>query len=216
MSELEGEGLAPEAPAPEEPSATVEEPWSGPAQEDWEATQQALQYLVQQVAPPQPQPTYEQSQPIELDPLDPSFQQQLDQYLEQKFAPYSQFQQTQQQQEGEARAKDVLADLSTRDGEFNTDHAYEVGIARYKEAARQHGASWELLENVLAQTAKDVRAFEEAAGKAYHERQINQVQGLAGARGEPGAAGNAGSQQFVFPEGGGLLDVVKRHVNGSY
>jgi hypothetical protein len=211
---------APELAEPAAPEAPAEESWGGVTQEDWETTQQALAYIANAITPQQPQPQqpgYQPPEPVQLDPLDENFQTQLDQYLEQKLAPYADYTQQAILGEAEQRAADILTDITARDGDFLFDGSVEKARALANsyvgQMAQQYGFGPQAAEQALEQAAKDVRAWEQAVGQAYHDRQINQLSTLGGAPREPGAAGN-GSQQFVIPQGGTLLDVVKRHTGG--
>lgn len=214
MSELESETTTPEAVAPEpmEAEAPAAPTWTGPTQEEWEQTQQALEYVSSLMQPTFPQ-REDAPQEIELDPLDDGFRSQLDQWFDQKVAPYAEYVRAQQSQEGEQRSKDVLTDLASRDGDFDIDRAYEVALARFREAAavQPAAASWELLEKTLGQAAQDQRTYDKKVAEAAVERYKNELAGLSGARSELPAGATNGSQQFTVPQGGGLVDVAYRH-----
>lgn len=215
MTEFAPEPAAPELAEPAQPEVPAEESWQGPSQEDWESTQQALNYLANAVAPPQQQQQgYEPPAPVQLDPLDENFQQALDQYLDQKLAPYADYTQQAILGEAEQRASDILSDITSRDGEFlfegSVEKARALANSYVGQMSQQYGFGPQAAEQAIEQAAKDVRAWEQSVGQAYHERQMNQLSTLGGARQEPGAAG-AGAQQFVIPEGGDLFDVVRRH-----
>lgn len=228
MSELAPEAIAPEAPAGvEAPEAPAEEAWSGVSADEWQQTQETLQQQQQaieyfaQLA--QPQTPFQQQppaapEPVQIDPLDDNFQSQLDQYLEQKLAPYADYTQQAILQEAESRAADILTDIVARDGEFlidgSTEKARALANTYVPQMAQQYGYGPAAAEHALEQAAKDVRAWEQAVGEAYHQRQINQLGTLGGAPQQPGAAGN-GAQQFVIPAGGDLMDVVRRHTGGG-
>lgn len=221
MTEFAPESAAPEIAEPAEAEAPAEESWGGITQEDWETTQQALAYIANTLTPqqqPQQQPGYQPPEPVQLDPLDENFQAQLDQYMDQKLAPYADYTQQAILGEAEQRAADILTDITARDGEFlfegSVDKARALANSYVGQMAQQYGFGPQAAEQALEQAAKDVRAWEQAVGQAYHDRQINQLSTLGGARKEPGAAGQ-GAQQFVIPEGGDLMDVVKRHT-GTY
>jgi len=151
---------------------------------------------------------------VQLDPLDENFQQALDQYLDQKLAPYADYTQQAILGEAEQRAADILTDITARDGEFLIEGSLEKARALANsyvgQMSQQYGFGPQAAEQALEQAAKDVRAWEQAVGQAYHNRQMNQLSTLGGARHEPGAAGQ-GAQQLVFPGGGDEMDVVRRH-----
>ena len=210
---LEGE------PAPEEA------PWQGPSQEEWAQTQQALQSLGPLVQQWQEQQQGEGEQ-ITVDQFSDDFQQQLAAYLEQKLdervGPLQSYADQQWQQEAEQRAQDIIADIATREGEFlfndkipgtdlsSPDLAREIANGFIAEEAQRYGSGPQAAEQALARAVKVVREWELAVGKAYHEREMNQIGTLAGARREPGAAGTAAGQQLVTPEGGDEMSVVQR------
>lgn len=216
MSDLEVEQAPPEAPEgaePEAPEAPAEPAWSGPSQEEWQETQEALQYMAQTFLPRQPEP--EGPERIELDPLDDGFQTQLDQWAEQKFAPFMEYVQAQQFREGEARAMDILSDIKAREGDFVFDGSTEKARTLANSYIPQTNQQFpndpaRAAEQALELAAKDIREWEQQVGKAYHEQQLNQLGNLGGARQDLGVDAN-GAQQFTIPPGGGLLDVVARH-----
>src|SRR4051812_9283034 len=110
--------LAPENTGGVEPPADPGDGgWSGISQEQWEQhqsafteTQQALQYIAQQLQPQQPQPA--------VDFFADDAQSQLDQYIEQRLSqhlgPIQQFQSNVQMGEANERAMDILTDIQTR------------------------------------------------------------------------------------------------------
>lgn len=214
MSELEVEQVAPEAAV--EPEAPAEPVWSGPSQEEWQETREALQYLAQAV--PQQQPQYQQQEqpgPAEIDFFADDAQSQLDAYIESKLAPYADYTQQAILSEAEERAQDILTDIVSRDGEFLLEGSLEKARALANtyvpQMAQQYGYGPAAAERALEQAAKDVREWEQAVGEAYHQRQINQLSNLGGARTEPGAAGSAAAQQFVIPGGGDEMDIVAKY-----
>lgn len=211
------------APAPVEPGGDAggapeppaEPAWTGPSQEQWEETQQALQYMASLVQPPVQQ--QQQQEPVQLDPLDDNFKEQLDRYLEDRFSPYSEYVQAQQVREGDARAQDILADIQSREGEFlitgSTEKARTLANTYIGQTNQQFpNDPVRAAEQALELAAKDVREWEAAVGKAYHERELNQLSTLAGAPNGLGAGNGGGAQQqFTVPPGGGLVDVARRH-----
>ena len=212
---LEGE------PAPEEA------PWQGPSQEEWAQTQQALQSLgplAQQWQEMQEQQG-ETERPT-VDQFSDEFMPQLDAYIEHKFeervGPLQTFAEQQQEEEAEQRAMDIIADVATREGDFlftdkipgtemsSPDLARALADRFIFEESQRYGRGPQAAEQALVRAVKVVRTWEQSVGKAYHEREMNQIGTLAGARREPGAAGNAAGQQLVTPEGGDEMSVVQR------
>lgn len=219
MSELAPEPVAPEAPEAETPEAPAESAWAGPSPEEWQETQEALQYLASLAQPTNPFQNGQQQgpEPVELDPLADDFREQLDRYIEQKNAPYQEYLESQRMREGDARAKDIIADEVAQNGEF----VHESSQDRVRALANSY--NFALLQQTpsdprgAAEAAfelaiKDVREWEQAVGKAYHERQLNELGNLSGARRELGAGVNG--QQFSMPTGGTLVDVAYRHGGG--
>lgn len=184
-----------EPAAPEEPAGEPAAPeWAGPSREDWEASQQSQRELLAWAA--------EQAQragrpePLTVSPFDDDFMSQLDRYLDQRLAPISQFQQGMEQQQGEDYALDVIADNAAQHGEFyGGDQSNRNVLAQAREllpdAIRRFGDTPKAGEFAIEQACKSVREYEEAIGKSYHERQVNQLTGLAGAPREPGGAAGA-------------------------
>lgn len=211
MSDYAVEPAAPDvAPAVEAPQveAPAEPAWSV-SQDEWQATQEALGYLVQQIAPPQDRPSF--------DPLSDNADEQLRSIIREELAPYQQFQQQAQLGEAEARAKDMLTDIQARDGEFllpdSAEKARVLANSLVQEAAQKHGFGPKAAEAALTQAYKTVREWEDAVGKAYHDRQMNQLRGLSGAPREPAAAGGS-VQQVTVPGGGTEMDVVRHYLGG--
>lgn len=223
MSELEPEPTTAEAVAtePEAPEAPAEPSWSGPSQEEWEQTQSALEYfssLMQPVVPQQPQGPEPLTAP---DPFADDYPQQLAQYveqmIEQRTAPIAGYVQETQRSEGEKLSKDVLSDLSSRDGEFDIDRAYEIGLARYREQAAMNptAQTWEALEKTMAQAAAEVREYEHKVAEAAVERYKNELAGLGGRRPDlPAGGANGASQQFTVTPGGTELDLAYKYGQG--
>lgn len=212
-----GAGAADFAPPDDAaPPAEAEPAWSGPSQEEWQQTVSTLEQLAQLAQPQQPfQQPQEQVQEVPRpDPFADDFYEQLDRYIDYKTQPIHEYVTYEQRQEGEQRGKDVLADLSSRDGEFNVDRAYEIGLARFRDATMTQQPSWELFEQTLGQAAKDVRAYEQQVAQAAIERFKNEMAGLGNAPRELSATGGTNGQQFTIPQGGGLMDVVRRHTGG--
>lgn len=202
--------LAPEAAAPE----AAEPTWSGPSQEEWE-------YVMSRFA--QPEPEYEeQEQPFqlpEIDPLDDNFGQTLydviGQAVQQHIAPVMEWQQSQQTAEAEERALDILGDIASREGEFFEQEttfklARDIANGFMPEAAQRYGFGPKAAEVALGQAAKLLRDYQDAIGKAYYERQMNQLTTLSGATREPGVS-TPGTQLVTGQPGGDELDLVRRY-----
>jgi len=218
VSEFETDQAVAEPGIAAEPEAPAEPVWSGPSQEEWQETREALQYLAsQQQAAPQQQPQQEQGPP-EIDFFADDAQAQMDAYIEAKLAPYADYTQQAILSEAEARAQDILKDVTSREGDFLFEGSFEKARALANtyvpQMAQKHGYGPAAAEHAIEQAYKDTREWEDAVGKAYHERQLNQLGNLGGARQEPGAAGSAAAQQFVIPGGGDEMDVVARYTHG--
>lgn len=192
---------APEAGGPAavaEPAAPVIEGgggepagWVGPSQEQWETQQQqlaALSHWAQQRAALEAQQARGQEIP-RPDPFSDTFQEDLDRYIEAKTAP---FQQTYEQMElaaGEELAHDIIADNIAREGDFihegSKQLAFQLSRSFLPQAIQRYGYTDKAGEAALEMACKHVRSLESQIGTAYHERQINQLHTLSGARGEP-------------------------------
>lgn len=224
MSDLAPEPVAPEAPEAEAPEAPAESAWAGPSSEEWQETQEALQYLASLAQPQSPFQQPQPEQPLPLDPLEDDFEQRLNQWAENKFAPYAEYVQMQQMREGSARAEDILADDIARNGEFIfNDPKSETGDSKQKARALADSYIGEMnqqypndprhaAEAALAKAAQDVRDWETNVRQAAIEQYKNELAGLGGARRELGAGING--QQFSMPTGGSLVDVAYRHGGG--
>jgi hypothetical protein len=79
--ENEGAPPAPEPAAPAAPEPAAAPSWTGPSQEEWQGTQQALNYLVQmfqEPEEPQPQPGVDEEGNIDIDAyIDAAFNQRM-------------------------------------------------------------------------------------------------------------------------------------------
>lgn len=210
------------APEPVEPTpvegAEVEAPepaWAGPSQEEWAEIQETNNLIKQAISQPEPQYQQPYEQPAQIDPLADDFQTQLDQYLDQKFAPYASYQEQLVLGEAEERAKDILHSLETEKGEFllpdSSDQALSRANTHLPEAQARYGYGPKAAEAALAKAYEDQKAYEQAVGKAYYERQINQIRGLSNAPRDPGVTGQQAGQQVVIPEGGDEMDLVGKY-----
>lgn len=199
-------GAAPvgEPAAPAEPAESA---WTGPSQDEWEATQQQLQQYAELLAPPPPDPYQQQQGPPPVpDPFSETYAQDFQAYTEALVAPYQQFQQTLQLQEAEERGMEILDHHAETLGEFDRTTAW----ARANMLIGQYGNDPRAAERALEQAAKETREYEQRIGQAYYDAQVQQIQNVAGApRTMP--AGVGGSQTVVSGGYGNVPGaVVKR------
>ena len=205
--------LTPETPesAAAEPVETAEAPsWAGPSQDDWTQLSEAVGYLAtleqqraQVYAPQQP------GQQAQIDPFADDFQTQLDRYIEQRLQPVHQFQTEAQLAEAEERANDILTDLATKDGEFDTklariraDHLLPAMQARY-------GNTPKAAEAALEAAAREQREYEQQMYQNAVARHTNHIATLAGSPAEPGSTYTVGVQTRTMPDyrnGGRVTD----------
>lgn len=186
--------LSPDYTPPAEPAATAEPEgppeWFAPYAERFDQFSQSaeqLAYIAQQMEQanqPQGQTT--------IDPFAEDFQTQLDAYLEQRMAPFQYARETWEQQEGTERARDILQDNVSREGEFifegSTEQALRMAEAYLPEMQQRYGATAQAAEEAINAAANAVREYERSVGEAYHSRQMNQLKTLNDAPREPGAA----------------------------
>lgn len=221
MSELAPEQqpgpLSPEYVAPEPVEA--EPAWTGPSREEWESVTgryddiaQQLDYIAQLAQPQQQGP-----QEIELDPLADDFQARLDAYLDQRLGPVYNATQSWQQAEGTERAKDILTDNISRNGEFlyqgSSERALREAEAYLPEMQAKYGATPQAAEAAINAAADAVRQYEKEVGEAYHTRQMNQLRRIGEAPRQPGAPAATATQTHTIPPGGDEMSVV-RHYGG--
>lgn len=212
--------LSPEYAAPE--PVAPEPAWTGPSQEDWDRVSggfdnlsQQLDYIAQMAQPQQQQ--YGPAQPEPLDPLADNFQEQLDAYIEQRLAPVYNATQTWQQSEGTERAKDILGDNISRNGEFlfngSNERVIREAEAYLPEFQSKYGQTPQAAEAAINAAADAVREYEKAVGEAYHQRQMNQLRRIGEAPRQPGAPAATATQTHTLPPGGDEMSVV-RHYGG--
>lgn len=194
-------------PVEGEPVELAEEVWSGPTQEEWQQTQTQLQEAAALVE------AVRQGNQSDgpLADYDPEFRQQLDQWFDQKVAPYQSFQQEAILGEAEQRAQDILHDLSVRDGEFDTQTARLRADHLLPEFAAKYGPGPKAAEAALAAAASAQRDYETALRTAAVEQYQNGMRGLPRTPVEPAANGVIGAQQHVTPEGGDERDLVRAY-----
>lgn len=177
------------------PEGAVAEPVEASADEagfvidpqEWQQTQEQLQQLSQIVQPP-PQP-WQQSQPQGPpvpDPFAEDYQQQFQTYVEHLTQPLNEWRQQQELSAAQEQAMSTLDHLAETGGPFDRDMAW----ARANQLVLENGGD---PNKALEQAAKDTREYERRVGEAYHQQQIAQLQGNAGARG-PIPVGIGGTQ----------------------
>lgn len=197
-----------------------EEVWSGPDQESWEQVQETMGMLreaMQQQAPPPQQNGQQQAPPEIPDPYaDPAaFQEWQRSQVREELAPINSYIERQQNDEGRELGFDMIADMEARDGEFlmpeqSRARAYELSDRYYPEMIQRFGDTPKAAEAALARGYKEAKEYELAVGKAFHDREINQLATLSGAPRELAAAGAAGAAQTEIPAGGDEKSVLHR------
>jgi hypothetical protein len=190
--------LSPDYTAPAEPAAEPEGPpeWFAPYQETLQQTtafqEQIAQQLNEIASLANPQTQYQQPS---LDPFADDFQTQLDQYLSQREQRFSHAIESWEQSEGTERARDILSDNISREGEFilegSTDKALRLAEAYLPEMQQKYGANAQAAEQAINAAANEIRDYERQVGEAFHSRQMNQLKTLNDAPREPGAVAPA-------------------------
>jgi hypothetical protein len=217
---------APEDAAPlgggGEPEGGGEEAWSGPDQETWEQVTETMGMLreamsASQQQQPQPEQNGQQAPPEIPDPYaDPqAFQAWVDARNQEQLAPVNSYIQRLQEDEGRELGYDMLADMESHEGEFlmpeqSRARAYELSDRYYPEMIQRFGDTPKAAEAALARGYKEAKEYELAVGKAFHEREINQLATLSGAPRELSAAGVQGAAQTEIPAGGDERAVLDR------
>lgn len=200
MSEIEPEGPV----EPVEPAAS--EPAWAPSLEEYQALQQQVEQLAQYVQPQQPQWQPQQQGPPRPDPWErpETFQDDLDAYIEAKTAFVGQLQQEMVQVQGREEAMGMLDKIANDVGPFDKDMAYTLARQMVVSGQAPAPQSDREAQQVLAEAAKQVRDYERRVGEAYHQQQLEQIQGLSGVRREPGQSGQAGAaSQLISVNGPG-------------
>lgn len=199
MSETENEQAAPEEQA--------EEAWAGPSQEEWQQTQELIQAQHEWIS----QQQQGQAERPAFDPYDDErFPQQLDQFIEQKLQPYQGFQQEVALREAEERAMDILNDIAKSGTEFDVADARIRADHLLAGMQERYGFGPRAAEAALQEAAKQQIEKERERNEAYHQRKINELQGLRGTR-EPAPSGTSAAAEIVTPEGGDELDLVRTY-----
>lgn len=198
----------------------AEEAWTGPDQETWEQMVETNNMLREAMTQQAPEPQYQNGQQpaVEIPDqyADPEgFAAWLHSQINETVAPVTQYQEQLQAAEGKEIGLDILADLESREGEFimpdySRQRAYELGDHYYAEMVERYGQTPKAAEAALVRGYKEAKEQEIAIGKAYHEREINQLATLSGAPRELAAAGAAGASQTDIPQGGNERSVVNR------
>jgi len=195
--------LGPGDPAPDPAPDASEAPWA-PSQDEWNQIAGAVGYLAEleqqraQVYQPQ-QPGGEQ--PVEIDPFDPqSIAEHVRQLVRAETAPLQQLHQQMTTDEGEERARDILTDDATANGEFDIEMARLRADRLLPQMNARMGRGTKAAEAALAQAAKDQRDYEAKRDQAAVERHMNQLKVLDGAPGEAGSTYAQGVQQRVMPD----------------
>jgi hypothetical protein len=212
--------LSPDYVEPEPIAEPAEPEWQGPSQQDWEQLSETNQYLLDQLGQlaqavgPGQDPNAIQLPPDSL--LAPEDLEVISQLIAQQTAPFQQARDTWIQSEGSERARDVLADDVSKNGDFlfegSKSETLTLAEAILPEAQARYGYGPQAAEAAIAQAAARVRQWEQSVGKAYYERQINQLRGLSGAPQEPGASTTASPQRHEPVEAGGdELAVVRKY-----
>lgn len=194
---LEEPGAPPPDTAPDpEP---VEPAWSGPSQEEWQQTQQALLYMAQQLQPQQQEPV--------IDQFADNFQEQLDAYLDQRLAPIQTVQQEAIMGRAEEQAMEILTNVAATDPfiyEGSLENARKLANDYIAQTQQQYGYGPRAAEEALKLAHKAVREWETKVGEAYHQQQLEQLRGLGQVRREPAAAGmNGQASQLITTAGPG-------------
>lgn len=205
-----------------EPDAGAEpEAWAGPSQEEWEATQSLIERLgpLAQYAEQLGQEGDEGYEDVELDPMSDTFADQLRELIRAEIQPLSGYVQETQLGEAEQQAMDIIHDLQASGGEFlvpesSSKLARSLANDFMPESVQRYGVGPKAAEAALQKAVETVREMEQSIGKAYYERQMNQLSTLAGAPREPGSPGQAAAQQQAHIPGD-ERDLVRAHFSAG-
>jgi hypothetical protein len=233
-----GAGLGPPADAPPAPAVEESPAPEGPdvaeqlqqLQAAYEEQQQLLQTLApvaeyMQNAPGPPEQSQQQMAPP--DPWSENYASEMEAYLEARdavrLAPYRETMQSQQLEELEGRARDMIADVQAEKGELITPQ-YEEGVkgldpsdlvlqfaqSYSPEMVQRYGQGIKADEAAIERAYEEVKQLFEGVAAANEARQANQIATLNGAPREPGATGIA-AQQVVTTQPGGWDAFKARH-----
>jgi len=207
----------PEPVAPAEP----EEPAFSVSPEDWESMQQLQGYMMEQLGQIaqalQPQQGLQPPPDSMLSPEEWQYITAMNQQaIQQAVAPLYQMREQYTQDVGSELARDILSDENSRNGDFlfkgSFERALELAEATYLQPAiAQYGENNRAAEQAVAQAAAAVREWETEVGKAYYEREMNQLRGIANAPRQPPAGQNGAVQPHTLPEGNSLRAVARQH-----
>jgi hypothetical protein len=216
----------PVAPAPPEPEAPVEDAWTGPSQEEWQAAQERLQQLEplaeswQQVQQQQPDP-YRQQQGVQL-PDGTLLSEQDVEFLRsmwmQDVAPVYDFTERSQLAETEERATDIISDVAARN-EFEFKDEREAKWIRdradsyVEQAVQNHGVGPRAGDAAIAMAFNEFREIVGAREQARVDQEINQLRTLGSAPMQPTPTAPA-AQNLAAPTGGPRA-VVQKYFPGS-
>lgn len=162
-----------------EPEAPAEQPWSlDPA--EWQATQERLEEIAQ-VVRPQPQYQSQDQGPPVPDPFADDYAQQVAVREAWLLQPLRQIQYEMTQAEGRESAMAFFERDAAANGAFDAERAW--GQAQYMVMSGQVAPPQNERESqqILAESAKQLREYDRRVGEAYHQQQIQQVQAVAGA-----------------------------------
>jgi len=189
------------APPPEEAPS-----WGGPSEEEWNAVQQGLSYVIQNM----PQTNGEQPEE-QFDPFNENFGLSVRGYIDERLAPYNEMAHEMAMSEADERAKDILQDDATANGEFDLEVARLRADAMFPEFAARFGNTPKAAEEALHAAAQVQRDYEAGMAERALNREQNQLATLANARREPPVAGTAATGVHVTPNGGDEMDLVRKY-----
>ncbi len=218
--------------APEDPAAIegggiegdpldyeTEQEWSGPAQEEWQQVLETTAMLREALAS-----GGQQAQGVEPgdipDPYDDpaGYRDFLLSQVEERVSPIQNFQERLQMEEGREVGLDKLDELQQSQGEFlhpeqSRAEAYARAERHFPEMVARFGDTAKAGDAALARGYKEQREYELAIGKAYYEREMNQLATLSGAPRDLSAAGAQGAQNSEIPRGDEMSVVAKHFAN---
>lgn len=209
-------------PAEPEPVAPEPEPFQI-SQEDWQQQQETSQYILgqlQQLATlAQPQDPAQITLP-EDSLLTPADLEVIAQLFQQQIGPIEQTREQWMQSQGNEAALDIIADDVSTNGDFllegSKQKARDLSENYYPQYAAHYGPGSDAAEAALRQACNDVREWEAEVGRAFMEREQNQLATLAGAPRSPAVPGRPAQQQLTGVEGGNEFSVLKKYFpNGN-
>ena len=215
MSEME----TPAPPAPDPEPEPIEPEWSGPSRDEWEQAQTLLseyEQLRQQQYQAQQPPQQDQVPPIP-DPWAENYQEQVAAREAWLMAPYQQFQQQIEMQQGRDAAlsyleKDAAANGPLTDPGRIWDQAqYLVGTGQVQRPQNDHEAN-----KLLTDLARQQREYDKKVGEAYHQQQLEQMQTIQGGQRRLPSPAIPGAAQTVSAGGyGNVPGAVERRFFGG-